>query len=486
MVNPTSLANYAQTVAPSQLAPVSAPNPDIVVIGGGPIGLWTAIQTKLLTKKEVLIVEKYSEYKRADIRLSIDNSSLSGIPHYEPLKKLVKEWGNHTVPIKVMEDELTKCAHDLGIRIIKGEAADPIRIQERYLTARVFIGADGARSTVRKELFGDQYKFNTPLQYIAQVQYLIKTPKTETENGDSSYEIVKNVADTYIKQKFAGHLITQNIRPLENGRSQVTLRIFIDEKTYKEMADATFSNPYYFEKDLDKVPDLLRDTLIKWWGTQYNQDIITDSEKANKVTVIPLASYAAKEVFKVTEKKNDSKDRIVTALVGDASQAYPFFRAVNNGLLLGTRLAKCIAKAFEALDKAEEKNASPNAAEKGRRAKIFASYFNSYSRYSTRRAYIERIKAFVKNLFIVFSNNWIKISSRVPWQSVRMDLEEQIKCYQRGADLWEKLSGTKPPPLASGRSLKSMMKKILSTPTTTGTTSDKHESKYLYLGQLRT
>ncbi|MGL5263214.1 MAG: hypothetical protein ACRDAI_01340 [Candidatus Rhabdochlamydia sp.] len=198
-------------------------HPDVVVLGGGPVGLWTAIQTKILTKKDILVIEKYTEYKRADIRLNINTSSLSGIPDYEPLKKFVQKWGNKAVPIKEMEDELIKCAYDLGIEIIRGKTVNPKQLQEQFSTARVFIGADGARSAVRKEIFGNQYKFNTPLQYLVQARYMIKTP-IEYDLPDSSFKRVRRVAENYSKQKFAGHLIIQNIIPRENGLSEVILR----------------------------------------------------------------------------------------------------------------------------------------------------------------------------------------------------------------------------------------------------------------------
>lgn len=406
--------------------------PDIVVVGGGPIGLWTAIQTKLRTQKDILIVEKYNEYKRADIRLNIRASSFNGIAGYEPLRILAQKWGNRLVPIKEIEDELTKCAHNLGISILKGKAADPKLLKEQYPTARMFIGADGARSTVRKEIFDDQYKFNIPLQYIAQVQYMIKTPEDENE------DCFKSGAKSYSKQKFAGHLITQNIRPQNNGQSQVTLRIFINQKTYKEMADATFSNPYYFEKDLHKVPLRLQDTLIKWWGTQHNQSILVDKDKPNKISVIPLNSYASKQVYKV-----DDDQQVAYLLVGDASQAYPFFRAVNNGLLIGTKLAQDISKAFTTLDKAQE-NVLPSVGPQSN--KLVASSFKSYARYSAKRAYIECIKSLAKNLFIVLSNYWIKISNCVPWQTIKLKKEEKIKAYECGVEIWKELSGADPSP----------------------------------------
>ena len=367
----------------SSIADSKQQSPDVVFVGGGPVGLWTAIQTKLLTNKNILIIEKYLEYKRADIRLNIDSSSFAGVPDYEPLKALIQKWGGRVVPIKEMEEALTKCAHDLGIKILKGKAADPKLLQQEYPTAKLFIGSDGAKSAMRRELFGDAYKFNTPLQYIVQVQYQIKTPEAER---DGFFHKLKGSVSSYTKQKFAGHLITQIVRAQDHGQSQVTLRIFVDKNTYEAMADAVFSNPYYFETDLDKVPDSLKKTLIKWWGAQKDQEIIGDVAKTNKITVIPLASYAVQEPFKMVEKAGDPDDSVGVGLAGDASQGYPFFRAINNGLLLGTRLAQCTGRAFEALKIEEEQNGSPDGPEKQRRAALFASKFTSFTRYSTLRA----------------------------------------------------------------------------------------------------
>jgi len=414
-------------------------SPDVVVIGGGPIGLWTAIQTKFLTGKDVLVLEKYSEYKRADIRLNINASSFAGAADCEPLQALIRKWGNRLVPIKEMEDELTKCANEIGVKILNRTVVDPKIVQSQYPTARVFVGADGARSAVRKELFGNEYKFNTPLQYIAQVQYLIQTPKAdEPPNGkiDTSVQQVKKAALTYKKQKFANHLITEAIRQEVNGLSRVTLHIFLDEQTYWKMADATFGNPYYFEADLHKVPDVLRDVLIKWWGSHKDHEIV-NQEKKNKISIIPLASYAAKNVYQTSPKADDSKDQVVTALVGDASQAFPFFRAINNGFILGTKLSQCISKAFESLNEPAPTSQL--------QAKKFASFFDSYSYYSTFRAYVERIRAFVKNVFITLSSLWLKFSDMVPWQTVKYSAEERKAIYHQGAIIWKNLSGQEAP-----------------------------------------
>ena len=177
------------------------PPPDVVVVGGGPIGLCMVVQTRFLTKKNVLVIEKYSEYKRADIRLNINSFSFRSIPNCPELKELTRKWGNKAVPIKEIEDELTKCAHKVGVTILKNKTAEPKKLEAEFPTAKVFIGADGARSALRHEIFGDQYKFNTPLQYLVQVQYKIKA----LENKSSFRYLI----DNYKKQVFAGHVITQ-------------------------------------------------------------------------------------------------------------------------------------------------------------------------------------------------------------------------------------------------------------------------------------
>jgi 2-polyprenyl-6-methoxyphenol hydroxylase-like FAD-dependent oxidoreductase len=395
-------------------------NPDVVIIGGGPIGLWTATSIRCLTGKNVLVVEKYPEYKRADIRLKIDASSFAGTPDYKPLKDLAKQWGNRTVPIKEMEDKLLKCAMDAGVIVQKGTPAEPLLLQEQYPTAKLFIGADGAKSTTRKLFFNDDFRFNHTLQYIVQVQYLIKNP-SKKDDGNSSLRAL----DSYTKQKFAGHLIIQSVKPKENGQSEVTLRIFMNKQTYEQMSDAVFSHPYYFETDLAKVPAALRETLIRWWGAQKNQEIITDAKKTNKITVIPLGSYAVKNPVKTINDKT-------FALVGDASQAYPFFRAINNGLLLSTTLAECTKKAFETRD--------------------FASRFKPYTRYSTYRSYIETAKAVVKNIFIVLTNLWFTIAGKNPLLPVKMYPKAQKDAYQRGAQIWQQLTGS-PPPTAKNKKM---------------------------------
>ncbi len=78
-----------------------------------------------------------------------------------------------------------------------------------------------------------------------------------------------------------------------------------------------------------------------------------------------------------------------------------------------------------------------------RRSQEFASRFEEYSSYSTTRAYIERISAFVKNLLIVLSHLWLKWAAFFPFplQPIKLSNEEQRESTRRGTAIWAKLAG---------------------------------------------
>jgi 2-polyprenyl-6-methoxyphenol hydroxylase-like FAD-dependent oxidoreductase len=392
------------------------PTSQVVIVGGGPIGLWTGIQTRLLSGKNVTIIEKNETYQRSNIHLRISASSLEGIPSHPVLEGLVKKWGNRIVPIKEMEEDLTALAHQIGIKILKGHPADPKTLPELFPNAKLFIGADGARSSVRSTIFQNQFRFYSNLQYMAQVQYIIK-PKSQGVSP-SKKQSITNLSRSYKMQKFAEHFVIEKSDPQPDGSLRITLQIFTDKNTHDQIADATFKNPYYFETSLTKLPASLREVLLRWWGAQKELEdkvIVPDGER-NKLTAIVLNSYASKEVVTV-----DQKGRL-WALVGDAAAAFPFFRAINNGFMLGTKLAQCIAE--------------------GLKKDALASHLDSYSRYTTVRVQIERIRAWIKSFLITVLGVWFQSTNRLPLQAVKFKTSEQQHIRNCGLRIWNQLAGS--------------------------------------------
>jgi len=306
-------------------------NTDIVVVGGGPIGLWTAIQAKIRNPRlKISVFEKYHVYKRSH-NLLIDPASLDGTPNHYLLNKIVEEFRKKkTVPTNGIEDKLKELADQLGIQTHYQEVTDPKRLMKQFPGARVFIGADGAHSIVHKKIFKNAFAHSQDMQYIAEIKYFIK----------GSGRKLKLLTEAYKTSKLAGAVVTEHVGHVNaQGRTAVTMRIFIDRKTYEQMKEASFKSPYTFSKNLSKIQPELRKKMQIWLNAKTllaHEKRVKDSEK---ITVTKLAVYSSRSYVK------DEKYR-KWCLVGDAAFGVPFFRSLNCGLISGTKLAACISKAF--------------------------------------------------------------------------------------------------------------------------------------------
>lgn len=143
-----SVPKHASQVKP--LRPISNQvlKPDVVIIGGGPVGLWTAIQVRLRSPDAVvLVLEKYAQYQRKHV-LRINRDSLKGVPQDDTLAELCRNIAG-VIRTSDLEERLLQVAtcHDVHVKI--ETAASVESVIETYPTAKVIIGADGARSLVR-------------------------------------------------------------------------------------------------------------------------------------------------------------------------------------------------------------------------------------------------------------------------------------------------------------------------------------------------
>jgi flavin-dependent dehydrogenase len=159
---------------------------DVVVVGSGPAGISTAVHlNKLLPsiRNRIIVLEKethprkkicgggispYTDYwlKRLGNTMSIASLALKrtrlAFGHDGYVEYCIDGGGLRTVIREEFDEALVLKAMDLGIAVVQGEPVtsfsyrdDAIVIQtpKRSLTSRVLVGADGAQSIIRRELY---------------------------------------------------------------------------------------------------------------------------------------------------------------------------------------------------------------------------------------------------------------------------------------------------------------------------------------------
>src|SRR5690348_13576714 len=120
----------------------------VVIVGAGPVGLYTAIQLKLYNPDiDIEILEKYSEYQRKHV-VKVDKDPFADShPHPEFQALLATLEG--AVSTAHLEKTLKEYAVKLGIKI-KNETVHSCQdLAKQYPDVDMFIGADGAHSIVR-------------------------------------------------------------------------------------------------------------------------------------------------------------------------------------------------------------------------------------------------------------------------------------------------------------------------------------------------
>lgn len=152
----------------SQIAAENSPKSlSVVIIGGGPAGLATAIEAHL-QGADVTIVEKRNTYSRLQTLFLLDPAmrllkKWHAIPSQMKVLELTGDIQMGVVKISALEEGLVARVKELGIRKILGEFRDfkegavkTILVtcddKELSLPYDILVGADGAHSVVRERL----------------------------------------------------------------------------------------------------------------------------------------------------------------------------------------------------------------------------------------------------------------------------------------------------------------------------------------------
>lgn len=350
---------------------------DIVFVGGGPVALWTAINTKMQNSKlKIVVLEKYTEYKRIH-NLFIESASLKTDISSPLLDGLIRELKKHKViSTMTLESKLAELAEKVGVAILKNrEISNPKEDLKPFTLAKVIVGADGAHSIMRQQVTGEDavksFLYQKELHYIADLTY----PEVKSPIGFFEKISVNSAVGNFIYEIHS------------NKAKKTTLRTFIDAHSFAKMKQATRKTPENVYSDV--VVETVRQEFLRFLKTKYGSKLDDFIDlKAATVTTTMLGTYISKKMVK-------HENGQTWCLVGDAAFGVPFFKSLNNGLVSGTRLAKIIAASFE--EKEEKIFSSLN---EDHSFEKYESFMHRFAKWQVR---IADVKSFGVN-------SWIKIA----------------------------------------------------------------------------
>lgn len=317
---------------------------ETVIVGAGPVGLWTAIQLKKRNPENVITVyERYEKYQRSHVlRLDHWSMMLYSKTQRDELetqfinevtgksRKHMKMEFTKSLYIKTndFEQALKNYCKNLGVNIVIQKINSTAEVEALHPHCSHFVASDGAHSILRTELLGKDSVDTKPLQYVVELKFHVphKTHKSKNLNDLLSL----NIENKFMNFEYVGKF--------KNGETPLTSRFFLSKELYEKLPEASFKEPLSFEL-LDKIPELseFKENLYKY--LQYRKDEYSDQIdlKNVKISKLILSVYSAKKFAIHNEKTNKC-----WFLTGDAAMGVPYFRALNSGMMLSSRLSQIL------------------------------------------------------------------------------------------------------------------------------------------------
>jgi 2-polyprenyl-6-methoxyphenol hydroxylase-like FAD-dependent oxidoreductase len=304
----------------------------IGIVGAGPVGLWTAYNI-LMSNEDINIVfyDKHASYVRShilqiDVDELISNIRKYNALHSEQIKNEITNLMDGNTHISTLELEsflkgLLTTKFNERVEFITRTIVDPLF----ELKHDLIIGADGAKSIVRRKIFCEDLYVRENLQKIIMVKF---TTDVAAKNGYLTRIY------TMIKARVIHDVRYGKVN--ENGQIPVTMMIIPNKEIQKAMDDipnkpVLFKNPWDIYKD-NIQPNII--ALITKTLSQNGFDVV-NLENLD-IKFIELNNYAATNFTKC--------NNALWLLVGDAASGVPFFRSLNKGLKEGLVLSHDICK----------------------------------------------------------------------------------------------------------------------------------------------
>lgn len=352
----------------------------ILIVGDGPVALWTAIQIKLLAPNcNVIVRGKHASYARNHVVI-LDASTLKtpladrSVIFYNMIQSI-----GHGISIGDLHAKFLAVAHLVGVVLLPPSAVTSNNLKEECLDkCDLLIGADGAHSVVRQTLFNNALTKTEGTLYVVEVKYLAHH-HVEKMSGTQRYALLKTC------QRF----VTEHVSYDESMQiSRITVRFMVSGSEFVAFSGATFACPWTFASDMPSTVVL---AMKIWLGArQYycKEERVGQSER---ITSFALAPYRSLCFTRAVNQKQ-------VLLVGDAAFGVPFFESFRHGAMCGTLLAHVVLST---------------------RHDAWADY-ESYVDAASDAA-IESARG--KQSLVEGASAWCNVSSIMPWQVITIDPE---------------------------------------------------------------
>lgn len=325
-------------------------NADVVIIGGGPIGLAHAWGIKQLNPAlKVVVYEKYEEYQRRHTlimqpkcleALMVATNTVDN-PDLDALLRQIEDDPN--IRTNALEHIFKKVSKDLGVEIINQEIETDTLNSQLFTenpNVRLVIGADGTHSIISQSLFPEGNQIKHEFDFVLQLRFDI----------DGEYQPkTKETIAFYQNMLRQGLVANEYVGHFKDGKTPVTMQVMISKQDFARLQAATSKNPIFLFKD-DSDPRKTVDhgkigTFIQSYLKQTISNLEDQSVKIEQETIrISVNEAPATHANQIFNYHNETP----VILVGDAGLGLSYFKGLNAGLESTAELLKGLGPSIEA------------------------------------------------------------------------------------------------------------------------------------------
>ncbi|WP_257296964.1 hypothetical protein [Endozoicomonas sp. YOMI1] len=392
----------------------------VAYVGMGPVALQNALQLKAKQPDtDIVMFEKRAEYAR-NHTVNIDDQCFRSLKCYDhpiltqgmnQLRDKIRRQHGH-ISCKEFETDLKLIAQRMGITMHAGSDYEVVAIGDGKVKFKsgealfdALVCADGAHSKSRKALLkmadnpdyrGEDIVFSElsstdedseftakkDLQYRVRVKYQVQGPTKKLATGLLNFS-------RYVYATFKVMLspVEERIRQLNEKTNEVTIDFFISKEEFDSLSGYNLGNAAKLSDS--HVSDRLKEKIKNWQTIKYQfcqETIIAGTEELTPHT---LSIFHARKVHHVTPSGK------LICIAGDAATSLPYYRSLNNFLVVGAKLGRKLGSATRA---------------------DLAKTGTAYEQYASRRARWEGFKAKLKNFLINVMKLYLWLGNKVFWK----------------------------------------------------------------------